>query len=140
VSLAPRNTPSFNPCSLWMMPSGRAYIPPEISIGYAFSKDQTYLDAAISSGLDIDEFAPRISFIVSSSVDFFESIAKIRARRRLWARILRVRYGANNPNSWRFRVYYPGSADRLGAIEPLNSIIRAAFQMLASVLGERECH
>lgn len=135
VSFSVRNAPRFNPCSLWMLPHGRAYSPPEVCLGYAFSKDQTYLDAAIEAGLDIDDFAPRISFINACNIDFFQSIAWLRAARRLWARIVKERYRAKNPNSWKFRIYYPGSADDLTVTEPLNNIVRSTIQVLASVLG-----
>ncbi|MBI5014890.1 MAG: methylmalonyl-CoA mutase [Deltaproteobacteria bacterium] len=135
VAFSVRHAPRFNPCSFWMMPQGRAYVSPGYCLGWAFSKDQTYLDAALRAGLGIDEFAPRISFLNSANIDFFESVAKLRAARRLWARIVREKYGAKDPNSCKFRVYYPGSADDLSASEPLNNIVRATIQVLASVLG-----
>jgi methylmalonyl-CoA mutase N-terminal domain/subunit len=136
VGFCVKHTPRWNPVSLWMMPGqGRCHQPPGQFIGYAFAKDMAYIDAALESGLDIDDFAPRLSFIAPSGIDFFESIAKLRAARRLWARIMKEKYGAKNPDSWRFRIYYPGSADDLTVKEPLNNIVRATIQILASVLG-----
>ena len=135
VAFSVKNTPRWNPCSLWMVLGGRICLPPDQLVGYAFAKDMTYIDAALEAGLDIDEFAPRLSFLAPASIDFFESIARLRASRRLWARIMKEKYGAKNPDSCRFRIYYPGSADDLSFKEPLNNIVRATIQVLASVLG-----
>jgi methylmalonyl-CoA mutase N-terminal domain/subunit len=86
-------------------------------------------------GLDVDEFAPRFSFNVSTMRDFFEEIAKHRAIRRLWAGIMRDTFGARDPRSWTFRLFSGGDGTSLTAVEPLNNIVRTTLQTLAIVLS-----
>jgi methylmalonyl-CoA mutase N-terminal domain/subunit len=85
--------------------------------------------------LDVDEFAPRLSFFFNSHLDFFEEIAKFRAARRIWAREMRYRYNAKNPESWRLRFHTQTAGCSLTAQQPLVNIIRTAFEALAAVLG-----
>ena len=94
-----------------------------------------YVEWALKRGLDIDEFAPRISFFFDVHNDFFEEIAKFRAARRLWAREMRERYGAKNPRSWMLRTHAQTAGVSLTAQQPLNNIARVAIQALAAVLG-----
>ncbi|ADV67426.1 methylmalonyl-CoA mutase family protein [Deinococcus maricopensis] len=94
-----------------------------------------YVEKAIERGLDIDEFAPRISFFWDVHNDFFEEIAKFRAARRIWARQMRERYGAKNPKSWMLRTHAQTAGVSLPAQQPLNNIARVAIQALAAVLG-----
>ncbi len=94
-----------------------------------------YVQAAIDRGLDIDSFAPRLSFFFNLHSDFFEEIAKLRAARRMWAVIMRERFGAKNPRSWLLRTHTQTAGCSLTAQQPLNNIVRVAIQALAGVLG-----
>ncbi len=94
-----------------------------------------YVEWAIKRGLDVDEFAPRLSFFFNSHNDFFEEIAKFRAARRMWAKIMRERFKAKNPRSWWLRFHTQTSGVSLMAQQPYNNIVRVAIQALAAVLG-----
>lgn len=94
-----------------------------------------YVEWAIKRGLDLDEFAPRLSFFFNSHNDFFEEIAKFRAARRMWAKIMRERFNAKNPRSWWLRFHTQTSGVSLMAQQPYNNIVRVAIQALAAVLG-----
>jgi methylmalonyl-CoA mutase, N-terminal domain len=94
-----------------------------------------YVEEALKRGLDIDEFAPRISYFFNAHNDFFEEIAKFRAARRIYARQMRERYGAKNPKSWMLRTHAQTAGVSLSAQQPLNNIARVAIQALAAVLG-----
>ena len=91
--------------------------------------------AAIDRGLDVDDFAPRLSFFFNAHNDFFEEIAKFRAARRIWARVMRERFGAKNPRSWLLRFHTQTAGCSLTAQQPENNIVRMAIQALAAVLG-----
>jgi methylmalonyl-CoA mutase N-terminal domain/subunit len=93
------------------------------------------VDATLERGVAIDEFAPRISWIFNTHSDFFEEIAKFRALRRMWARLLRERYGAENPKSWMLRTHSQTGGVTLRAQQPENNVARAAFQAMAAALG-----
>jgi methylmalonyl-CoA mutase, N-terminal domain len=95
----------------------------------------TYVEAAIERGLDVDEFAPRLSFFFNAHIDFFEEIAKYRAARRIWAREMRDTYGAKRPESHRMRFHTQTAGVSLTAQQPLNNIIRTTIEALAGVLG-----
>jgi methylmalonyl-CoA mutase N-terminal domain/subunit len=95
----------------------------------------TYVEQALERGLDVDEFAPRLSFFFNAQIDFFEEIAKYRAARRIWARELRDTYGAKNPRSWLMRFHCQTAGVSLTAQQPLNNIVRTAIEALAGVLG-----
>src|SRR6202042_1825676 len=95
----------------------------------------TYVEQALSRGLDVDEFAPRLSFFFNAHIDFFEEIAKYRAARRIWARELRETFGARKPESWRMRFHTQTAGVSLTAQQPLNNIVRTAIEALAGVLG-----
>jgi len=94
-----------------------------------------YVQAGIEAGLQVDEFAPRLSFFFNSHNDFFEEIAKLRAARRMWAHIMRDRFGAKNPRSWMLRFHTQTAGCSLTAQQPLNNIARVTIQALAAVLG-----
>ncbi len=94
-----------------------------------------YVEHGIERGLDVDAFAPRISFFFNSHLDFFEEIAKFRAARRIWAKRLRNKYGAKDPRSWRLRFHTQTAGCTLTEQQPENNIARTAFQALAAVLG-----
>ena len=94
-----------------------------------------YVQACIDRGLDVDDFAPRLSFFFNAHVDFFEEIAKYRAARRMWARFMRDRFGAKNPKSWLLRFHTQTAGCSLTAQQPYNNVVRTSFQALSSVLG-----
>jgi methylmalonyl-CoA mutase, N-terminal domain len=104
-------------------------------IGFSFANACAYMDSALERGLSIDEFAPRISWIFNTHNNFFEEIAKYRALRRLWARLLKERYGAADPRSMMFRTHTQTGGSTLMAQQPENNIVRAAIQSLAAVIG-----
>jgi methylmalonyl-CoA mutase N-terminal domain/subunit len=95
----------------------------------------TYVERALARGLDIDSFAPRLSFFFNAHIDFFEEIAKYRAARRIWARELRDTYGAKDPKSWLMRFHTQTSGVSLTAQLPLNNVVRTALEALSAVLG-----
>jgi methylmalonyl-CoA mutase N-terminal domain/subunit len=95
----------------------------------------TYVEAAMERGLDVDDFAPRLSFFFNAHIDFFEEIAKYRAARRIWARELRDRYGAKNPRSWLMRFHTQTAGVSLTAQQPEVNIVRTALEALSAVLG-----
>jgi len=94
-----------------------------------------YVQAALDRGLDVDDFAPRLSFFFNVHNDFLEEIAKFRAARRLWARIMRERFGARRPRSWVLRTHAQTAGCSLTAQQPINNVVRVAIQALAAVLG-----
>jgi methylmalonyl-CoA mutase N-terminal domain/subunit len=95
----------------------------------------TYIEHAVARGLDVDEFAPRLSFFFNAQIDFFEEIAKYRAARRIWARELRETFGARDQRSWLMRCHTQTAGVSLTAQQPLNNIVRTAIEALAGVLG-----
>ena len=95
----------------------------------------TYVEAAVERGLDVDDFASRLSFFFNAHIDFFEEIAKYRAARRIWARELRERYGAKNPRSWLMRFHTQTAGVSLTAQQPEVNIVRTALEALSAVLG-----
>jgi methylmalonyl-CoA mutase, N-terminal domain len=104
-------------------------------LAFTLANGFAYVDAGIERGLDVDEFAPRLSFFFNAHLDFFEEIAKYRAARRIWARELRDRYGAKNPRSWLMRFHTQTAGVSLTAQQPEVNIVRTALEALAAVLG-----
>jgi methylmalonyl-CoA mutase N-terminal domain/subunit len=104
-------------------------------LAFTLADGFAYVDAALERGLDVDEFAPRLSFFFNAHIDFFEEIAKYRAARRIWARELRDRYGAKNPRSWLMRFHTQTAGVSLTAQQPRVNIVRTAIEALAAVLG-----
>ena len=104
-------------------------------VAFTLANGIAYVQAAIDKGLDVDEFAGRLSFFFNSHVNFFEEIAKFRAARRLWARIMKERFKAKNPRSHRLRFHTQTAGSSLTAQQPDNNIIRTTLQALAAVLG-----
>jgi len=94
-----------------------------------------YVQAGIAAGLSVDDFAPRLSFFFNAHNDFFEEIAKYRAARRIWARVMRDRFGAKNPRSWALRFHTQTAGCSLTAQQPSNNIVRVTVQALAAILG-----
>jgi methylmalonyl-CoA mutase N-terminal domain/subunit len=104
-------------------------------VGFTFADAIEYVKACIDREMDVDSFAPRISWIFQTHNNFFEEIAKLRAARRLWAKIMRERFKAKNPRSWIFRTHFQTGGVTLTAQQPLNNIVRGSIQALAGVLG-----
>ena len=104
-------------------------------LAFTLKDGLTYVEQAIERGLDVDDFAPRLSFFFNAQIDFFEEIAKYRAARRIWAREMRETFGARNPKSWLMRFHTQTAGVSLTAQQPLNNIVRTAIEALAGVLG-----
>ena len=104
-------------------------------LAFTFANAIMYVQAAVDSGLDIDSFAPRLSFFFDTHNDFLEEISKFRAARRIWAKITKERFGARNPKSWMLRFHAQTAGSSLTAQQPDNNVIRVAIQALAAVLG-----
>jgi methylmalonyl-CoA mutase N-terminal domain/subunit len=104
-------------------------------LAFTFADAISYIEAAVKEGLDIDSFAPRLSFFLASHNQFFEEIAKFRAARRIWAKLMRERFKAKDPASWAFRFHTQTSGVTLTAQQPENNIVRVTLQALAAVLG-----
>jgi methylmalonyl-CoA mutase, N-terminal domain len=104
-------------------------------LAFTLADGFAYVEAAVERGLDVDEFAPRLSFFFNAHLDFFEEIAKYRAARRIWARELKERYGARNPRSWLMRFHTQTAGVSLTAQQPEVNIIRTALEAMAAVLG-----
>ena len=104
-------------------------------LAFTIKDGLTYVEQAVARGLHVDHFAPRLSFFFNAQIDFFEEVAKYRAARRIWARELRERFGAQDPRSWRMRFHTQTAGVSLTAQQPLNNIVRTAIEALAGVLG-----
>jgi methylmalonyl-CoA mutase, N-terminal domain len=104
-------------------------------IGFTLANGIAYVQAAIDAGLDVDRFAGQLSFFFNGHNTFFEEIAKFRAARRMWARIMRERFGAQDPRSWMLRFHTQTAGSTLTAQQPENNIVRTAYQAMAAVLG-----
>ena len=94
-----------------------------------------YVEAALRAGLEIDQFAPRLSFFFNAHNDLFEEVAKYRAARKIWCRVMQERFGAKDPRSWALRFHTQTAGCSLTAQQPYNNIVRTAIQALAAVLG-----
>ena len=104
-------------------------------LAFTLKDGLTYVEEQVARGMDVDDFAPRLSFFFNAHIDFFEEIAKYRAARRIWARELRETFGAKNPKSWLMRFHTQTAGVSLTAQQPLNNIARTAIEALAGVLG-----
>jgi methylmalonyl-CoA mutase, N-terminal domain len=104
-------------------------------LAFTLKDGLTYVEQAVERGLDVDDFAPRLSFFFNAQIDFFEEIAKYRAARRIWARELKETFGARNPRSWQMRFHSQTAGVSLTAQQPLNNIVRTTIEALAGVLG-----
>ncbi len=104
-------------------------------VAFAFAIAIAYLEAGVKAGLDIDDFAPRVSWIFNTHINFIEEVAKFRAARRLWAKIMKERFRAKDPRSWMLRFHTQTGGCTLTAQQPLNNLIRTTFQAMAAVLG-----
>src|SRR6058998_1685624 len=104
-------------------------------LAFTLADGMAYVEASVKAGLKVDEFAPRLSFFFDSHIDFFEEIAKFRAARRLWARIMRDKYGARDPRSWMLRFHTQTAGVSLTRQQVENNISRTAYEAMAAVLG-----
>jgi len=104
-------------------------------LAFTLRDGMEYVEYGVRAGLDVDSFAPRLSFFFNSHNDFFEEIAKFRAARKIWATVMRERYGAKNPRSWMCRFHTQTAGCSLTAQQPVNNVVRTAVQALAAVLG-----
>lgn len=131
----PRNVPKWNFISVSGYHIREAGSTAVQELAYTLADGFEYVEWALQRGLDIDEFAPRISFFFNAHNDFFEEICKFRAARRIWAKEMRHHYGAKNPQSWMLRTHAQTAGVSLTAQQPLINIARVAIQALAAVLG-----
>src|SRR5438128_9885264 len=104
-------------------------------LAFTLANGFTYVERGLARGLDVDQFAPRLSFFWDIHNDFFEEIAKLRAARRIWARHMKERYRARSPRSWVMRFHSQTAGVTLTAQQPMNNVVRVAYQALAAVLG-----
>ncbi len=127
--------PKWNPISISGYHIREAGSTAVQEIAFTLANGIAYVQAALDVGLDIDDFAPRLSFFFSAHNDFLEEVAKFRAARRMWARLMRERFGAQAPASWRLRFHTQTAGSTLTAQQPMNNIIRVTLQALAAVMG-----
>lgn len=104
-------------------------------LAFTFANGCEYVKAAMNSGMDVDSFAPQLSFFFVAQMNFFEEIAKFRAARRIWARLMKEKFGAKNPKSWTLRFHVQTAGSSLTAQQPDNNIVRTALEALSAVLG-----
>src|SRR5581483_11397018 len=132
---ANENVPDWNTISIsgyHMREAGSTAVQ---EVAFTLGDGMAYVQAAREAGLDVDKFAPRLSFFFNAHSNFLEEVAKFRAARRMWARIMRERFGAKNPKSWMLRFHTQTAGSTLTAQQPENNIVRTAIQALAAVLG-----
>ena len=130
-----RRMPRWHPISISGYHIREAGATAQQELAFTLKDGLTYVEQAIERGLDVDEFAPRLSFFFNAQIDFFEEIAKYRAARRIWAREMRERFGAKSPRSWQMRFHAQTAGVSLTAQQPLNNVVRTAIEALAAVLG-----
>jgi methylmalonyl-CoA mutase, N-terminal domain len=130
-----QNAPQWNTISISGYHIREAGATAAQELAFTLADGFTYVERGIARGLDVDQFAPRLSFFWDIHNDFFEEIAKLRAARRIWARHMKERYGARSPRSWMMRFHSQTAGVTLTAQQPMNNVVRVAYQALAAVLG-----
>src|SRR4051812_16523548 len=135
VEWSSRHMPRWHPVSISGYHIREAGSTAAQELAFTLKDGLTYVQQAVDRGLDVDDFAPRLSFFFNAHIDFFEEIAKYRAARRIWARELRETYGARSERSWLMRFHTQTAGVSLTAQQPLNNIVRTAIEALAGVLG-----
>ncbi len=135
MSFCARSVPKWNTISISGYHIREAGSTAVQELAFTIADGIGYVRAGIDAGLDVDAFAPRLSFFWNSHNDFFEEICKMRAARRMWARIMRERFGAKDPRSWTCRFHTQTAGFSLTAQQPYNNVVRVAIQALAAVLG-----
>jgi methylmalonyl-CoA mutase, N-terminal domain len=135
IEFCAREVPLWHPVSISGYHIREAGSTAAQELAFTLADGFAYVEAALERGLDVDDFAPRLSFFFNAHIDFFEEIAKYRAARRIWAKELRERYGAKNPRSWLMRFHTQTAGVSLTAQQPEVNIVRTALEALAAVLG-----
>ncbi len=135
VEYTMQHAPRYNPISISGYHIREAGSTAVQELAFTIADGITYVEACLARGLDVDAFAPRLSYFWNSHIDFFEEIAKFRAARRIWARLMRETYGAKDPKSWLMRFHTQTAGVSLTAQQPENNIVRTALEALAAVLG-----
>jgi methylmalonyl-CoA mutase N-terminal domain/subunit len=135
IEFCAREMPLFHPISISGYHIREAGSTAAQELAFTLADGFAYVEAAIERGLEVDDFAPRLSFFFNAHLDFFEEIAKYRAARRIWAHEMKERYGARNPRSWLMRFHTQTAGVSLTAQQPEVNIIRTALEALAAVLG-----
>src|SRR5437879_6588147 len=135
IEFTAKHVPRFNPVSISGYHIREAGATAVQELAFTLADGLGYVEAAVARGLDVDSFAPRLSFFFDIHNDFFEEIAKLRAARRVWARFMKERFGAKKPESMRLRTHTQTAGVSATAQQPLNNIARVALQALAAVLG-----
>jgi methylmalonyl-CoA mutase N-terminal domain/subunit len=135
IEFCAREVPLWHPVSISGYHIREAGSTAAQELAFTLADGFAYVEAATARGLDVDDFAPRLSFFFNAHIDFFEEIAKYRAARRIWARELRERYGARSPRSWLMRFHTQTAGVSLTAQQPEVNIVRTAIEALAAVLG-----
>jgi methylmalonyl-CoA mutase N-terminal domain/subunit len=135
IEFCAREVPLWHPVSISGYHIREAGSTAAQELAFTLADGFAYVEASMARGLDVDDFAPRLSFFFNAHIDFFEEIAKYRAARRIWARELRERYGAKNPRSWLMRFHAQTAGVSLTAQQPEVNIVRTSVEALAAVLG-----
>ncbi|MFA7419841.1 MAG: methylmalonyl-CoA mutase family protein [Melioribacteraceae bacterium] len=135
IEYCAKEVPQWNPVSVSGYHIREAGSTSVQELAYTLADGFAYIEACLERGMDIDHFAPRLSFFFNSHLDFFEEVAKFRAARRIYAKRMKEKYGAKNPRSWWLRFHTQTAGCTLTAQQPENNIVRTAFQALAAVLG-----
>jgi methylmalonyl-CoA mutase N-terminal domain/subunit len=135
IEFCSRRMPRWHPISISGYHIREAGSTAAQELAFTLKDGFTYVEEAVARGLDVDDFAPRLSFFFNAHIDFFEEIAKYRAARRIWAREMRDTYGATRPESMRLRFHTQTAGVSLTAQQPLNNIVRTTLEALAGVLG-----
>ncbi|MFA4835631.1 MAG: methylmalonyl-CoA mutase family protein [Dehalococcoidia bacterium] len=135
IEFCTRSIPKWTPVNINLYDLRETGINAVQEIAFGFSIAMAHLDAVIARGLSIDDFAKRFAFYCSCHIDLFEEVAKLRAARRMWARLIKEKYKAQNPQSWWFRFAVHTAGSSLTYQQPMNNIIRIAYEALAAVLG-----
>ena len=135
IEFCARNMPRFNPVSIVGYHYRESGCTAVQEVGFTLSAGLAYIRAGLERGLDVDEFAPHLSFFYNAHNDFFEEIAKYRAARRLWSKLVEERFHPRNPRSCMLRFHTQTAGSSLTAPQPMNNIVRTALQALAAILG-----
>src|SRR5207237_252530 len=135
IEFCARRMPRWHPVSISGYHIREAGSTAQQELAFTLKDGFTYVEAALARGIDVDDFAPRLSFFFNAHIDFFEEIAKYRAARRIWAREMRDTYGARREESLRMRFHTQTAGVSLTAQQPQVNIVRTALEALAAVLG-----
>jgi len=135
IEFTSREIPKYNPVSISGYHIREAGSTAVQELAFTIADGMTYVESCVNRGLAVDSFAPRLSFFWNSHIDFFEEVAKFRAARRIWSRLMREKYGAKDPKSWLMRFHTQTAGVSLTAQQPENNIVRTALEAMAAVLG-----